>query len=208
MKKVEKIMGFMYYKKSTGFTLIELMITLGIAAILIVAAAPSFTSFFERKRLVSAVETISQQLQYARSESISRSANVIVKLTGGGSGNTWQMGLTNKVDCTPSVNDVTNAAACTLAVDADLDGVLGEAGELVLHRWDNTDFTNVDMTSPTAAVTLTFDSIRGTVSANQDITFASTGNVGYVMTVKLGLLGQIKLCSPAGATQVTGYSDC
>ena len=192
-------------KKIKGFTLIELMITIGIAAILVTLAGPSFSSFFERKRLAGVAELFSQQLQFARSEAISRSANTRIVLSGGGAGNAWQMGLTNKATCTPTVTDVTAAAACTLAVDVDMDGELGEAGELVLQRWDSTDFSGIEML-PEGGVTIIFKSINGTVSATQDITLISTGNVGYVMKVKLGILGQIKLCSAAGSTYVVGYN--
>ena len=185
----------MCYKKTMGFTLVELMITLAVTAILVTVATPNFSSFFERKRLVSAAETISQQLQYARTESIARSANVIVKFTGGGAGNAWQMGMTDKADCTPT-DALTDADPCTLTV----------SGTPVLHRRDNTDFTDIDITS--AAVTLIFNNIRGTVSPAQDIILKSTRNEVYEMQVKVSLLGQVKICSPVGADYVTGYRDC
>ena len=61
-----------------GFTAIELMVTIGIAAILAALAAPSFTGLMERWRVRQAAEGLQSTLYYARSEAIKRGGNVVM----------------------------------------------------------------------------------------------------------------------------------
>jgi len=95
--------------KTSGFTLIELMITLSIAAILMSVAAPSFTSMIQNNRMTSQANQFIASLTYARSEAIKRGVNIDVTAT---SGNTnWQGGWTISV-----------SGGDTLKVFAALDG--------------------------------------------------------------------------------------
>lgn len=94
----------------SGFTLIELMITLVIAAILLTVGVPSFTGFIKDNRLTAAANTFVASINRARSEAIKRGASVGVLSQNGTS---WENGW-------------------TIWVDADSDGVQ-DAGELVLE---------------------------------------------------------------------------
>ena len=55
-----------------GLTLVELLVTLSIAAVMLAIAAPSFRDFVQRSQLSSEVNGLSLVLMYARSESIKR----------------------------------------------------------------------------------------------------------------------------------------
>lgn len=62
--------------KQSGFTLIELMITIGIAAILMSVGIPSFAKMISSSRLTSQFSVILGDLVYARSEAVKRHAPI------------------------------------------------------------------------------------------------------------------------------------
>jgi type IV fimbrial biogenesis protein FimT len=81
----------------TGFTLIELMVTLSIATIVMVMAIPSFSTSIKNNRLTTQVNQFVTGINLARSEAIRRGMNVtLCKSSDGGScvttGN-WSQGF-------------------------------------------------------------------------------------------------------------------
>jgi type IV fimbrial biogenesis protein FimT len=62
-----------------GLTLIELMVTLSIAAILVVAAAPAFQDYISNSRLRESGNALYAQALFAQSEAIKR--NAVVRLS-------------------------------------------------------------------------------------------------------------------------------
>lgn len=74
-----------------GFTLIELMITLAIAAILMMVAVPSFIAFQRNAELTSAANTMLGALNTARTEAMKRNRNAIMAPTGTGWSSGWQV---------------------------------------------------------------------------------------------------------------------
>lgn len=63
-------------RRARGFTLIELMITVAIAAILLVVVAPSFNEAIMTNKLASFANNFVASAQLARSESIKRNSTV------------------------------------------------------------------------------------------------------------------------------------
>lgn len=74
----------------SGFTLVELMVTIAIAAILASFALPAFNSFILGQRVKTASFELFSTLALARSEAIKRNADVSVSPASGG----WQNGWT------------------------------------------------------------------------------------------------------------------
>ncbi len=70
-------------KKPRGVTLIELLVTIIILAILATMAIPSFTNLLERQRLINATEAIYSDMQNARSEAVKRSLQFVVSIQNG-----------------------------------------------------------------------------------------------------------------------------
>lgn len=65
-------------KKTYGFTLIELMITIAIVAIMAAIAFPSMRSFVINTRITNRTEQISNLMRFAKAEAIRRNVPVIV----------------------------------------------------------------------------------------------------------------------------------
>lgn len=63
---------------SRAFTLIELMVTLAVLAIVISLAAPSFSNMLQENRLSALTNELQGSLQLARSEAVKRRSNVVV----------------------------------------------------------------------------------------------------------------------------------
>lgn len=79
--------------KSHGFTLIELMVVVALAALMAGLAAPSFKSFVAGQRVKTAASDFAMATLFARSEAIKRNADItITPASSGASG--WKDGWT------------------------------------------------------------------------------------------------------------------
>ncbi|HKB64192.1 MAG TPA: GspH/FimT family pseudopilin [Burkholderiales bacterium] len=77
-------------KASLGFTLIELVVTLTVLAILATVALPSYQNFVLTQRVRGASYDLMTSLVFARSEAIKRNASVSMTQAAGG----WAQGWT------------------------------------------------------------------------------------------------------------------
>ncbi|MCF8167421.1 MAG: GspH/FimT family pseudopilin [Rhodoferax sp.] len=78
---------------ASGFTLIELMVVVALAAIMASLAAPSFSNFVNGQRVKAAASDFAMAAVFARSEAIKR--NAVVTITQASSGATgWKDGWT------------------------------------------------------------------------------------------------------------------
>lgn len=80
-----------------GFTLIELMMSIVVLAILVGIGIPSFTTLINNNRVTSQVNDFVTSINLARSEAIKRGASLTV--TAGGAG--WSSGWTVAMGGTP-----------------------------------------------------------------------------------------------------------
>lgn len=105
--------------KQTGFTLIELMVTIAVLAILLSIAIPSFQNMVLNNRIAAQANQVITALNYARSEAVKRAAPATVCSTNGGAA------------CAGSKDWSTG---WLVFADADGDGTV-DAGETVLRVW-------------------------------------------------------------------------
>lgn len=70
-----------------GFTLVELMVTIIVAAILLAIAIPTFFDSIDRARVVGAADNLLADLRYAQAEAMKTNAPVTVTFTAGAN---WQ----------------------------------------------------------------------------------------------------------------------
>jgi type IV fimbrial biogenesis protein FimT len=97
-----------------GFTIIELMITVLVLAIIIAVAAPSFTRQIQNNRTSAITEEMTNLFSYARSEAVRRGSAVTVCASADGlsCGTNWNAGFMVFVDnvttgsSTPDVDEV------------------------------------------------------------------------------------------------------
>lgn len=68
--------------RSTGFTLIELMVTLAVLAVLLMFATPSFIEWRRNTQLTAATNEVVNALAVARSEALKRNTSVDLVFTG------------------------------------------------------------------------------------------------------------------------------
>lgn len=61
-----------------GFTLLELISTISIAAVLATTAIPAFSGLVQRNRITTEINTFVAHLHYARSEAIKRATRVVM----------------------------------------------------------------------------------------------------------------------------------
>ncbi len=108
-------------RKLQGFTVVELMITLVVIAILAAVAAPSFVDLLRNNRLASQTNLFATALSLARSEAVKRNVNVVVcKRNGAACDNNanWEDGWIVFADID---NDVTVDANETIRLFEELD---------------------------------------------------------------------------------------
>ncbi|MBL8446988.1 MAG: GspH/FimT family pseudopilin [Zoogloeaceae bacterium] len=154
-----------------GFTLIEMLITVVVLAILIALAVPNMQDALRKRRVIAAAEAIYGQMQFARSEAIKRSQDTSAVIT---TASPWSVAVAGNATVTAG-----NFAGVTIAA--------------------------------TPATTVTFDGIRGlrsapAVGAGDETITLTLG--AYQLAVQVGVVGRVKLCTPAGATAVGRYPAC
>jgi prepilin-type N-terminal cleavage/methylation domain-containing protein len=163
----------------TGFTLLEMLTSIMIVAILAIASVPLFTSFMQNYRLSAAADGLYYSLQYARSEAVKRNTNVYVSFT---SGNQWCYGINTGSACNCNV-----AANCNLGVQ--------------------TYSTSTQMTLSVSGLTsgsMYFEGTHGSVNAAGSVTFTQYGQTSPLITLSIGRLGGLKVCS----TGISRYAAC
>lgn len=89
----------------TGFSLIELMITLTLLGILLMLGMPVFSAWITNTQIRTAAESIANGLQVARNEAVRRNAPVrLVK--GAGTDSSWTVGCVAAAPGCPDTNAI------------------------------------------------------------------------------------------------------
>jgi prepilin-type N-terminal cleavage/methylation domain-containing protein len=107
-------------RKLSGFTMIELIVTLAVSAILMAIAVPSMSTLMSSNRRVAQTNNLVLALQYAKSEAIKQDTLTGVSVTSSGS---WAQGWsvccaansTTVLDTLPPVNSATTVIASSPA---------------------------------------------------------------------------------------------
>ncbi len=89
-------------KKNSGFTLVELLVTLAVAALMLAWAVPSFKNLLDNNRMATRVNDFVSGINLARTEAIKQGQQGIVCISNNGTGCTggtdWGVGWLAFVD--------------------------------------------------------------------------------------------------------------
>ncbi|MGI2104738.1 GspH/FimT family pseudopilin [Shewanella frigidimarina] len=105
----------------SGFTLVEMMVTVVVSGILITVAAPSMNSLYEGIRARSAISTIESSFTFARSQAVSYGGRVSVcPLSTSSCGTDWTKGFSIFIDNgTTGTMDTTGGIADVILREVD-----------------------------------------------------------------------------------------
>jgi type IV fimbrial biogenesis protein FimT len=169
-------------RRQVGFTLIELVVVIAIAAILLVVVVPSFSTFFAGKRVEGVATELGTDLQFARSEAVSRKTPVRMTFIG---------------DRCYVIHR--EALAVSTCISTDPDGLNQVLKSVALDASSTASFVSVP-------AFIAFEPVRGTATTAGAITVGSSvGNAQLQASVSA--VGRMQLCVPTGYS-VPGYKSC
>jgi type IV fimbrial biogenesis protein FimT len=177
-------------RTQSGFTIIELIVTIAIAGILVSLVIPSFSNFFSKRRVEGIASELATDLQYARSEAVARNRNTLVTFGTA----CYVVYVSPATATTPSTCTVSDPAAVVKSVTLTS--------------------SSVSLTPLSSMVTITFEPVLGSASNNvganpgvAEVTALS--GKPWKLQILLSNQGRVKTCSPSGSGFVSGYnSDC
>ncbi|TVP81509.1 GspH/FimT family pseudopilin [Thioalkalivibrio sp.] len=175
-------------RQSSGFTLVELIITIVVMAILAGIAAPSFLQSIDNRRLSGAAEAVKNGMHVGRSQAFQRSVETCLRIDG-------------EADSQWVVVEACDSNACVDGTDK------------CLMQVRSSRFPGV--TTATNFGEAVFDPVRGTVQNFLDGnaalgTVQLTSSRGSRLDVELNLMGRARICAPSGEQGAgsLGYGAC
>jgi type IV fimbrial biogenesis protein FimT len=183
-------------------TLIELMVTVAILAVIATLAAPSFSDFLQRYRLRGAAEDVASLVAGARVEAVMR--NRAVGVVFGGSGAAWCVGAVSAPDPATPGALMPDSATCDCASDASS----CKSGERVTVV-DGGAHAGVGLTSAPSPSAVTFNRLTGVVAPiTGTVATLQSPNAKYSLEVRITPLGHALMCVPAGSPAMAGIPQC
>lgn len=184
------LMSVLRTRYARGFSMIELMVVLGIVCILLTIGVPSFSSVIKNQKLATAVNDFFMAINLARAEAIRRAT---------------------RVDLAPA-DGVDWAKGWVVFVDSN-NNQIADAGEQVIFSHESvshkmmikSDFT--DSAKPYLAY-----NAAGHTRTNASSQAPQFGTISFalddqVRRIKLNFLGRPRSCNPANDKTCTGSAD-
>jgi prepilin-type N-terminal cleavage/methylation domain-containing protein len=213
------------FSTNKGFTIIELMIVVGVLAILMSLALPSYRTLIEKRQVTSGAQQFAAFISSAKMEAVMRHQDVRLSRTVADDGS-WCVGFASYAENTAS--DDADGCDCTI-VDPTADGACTvknlDGSRPELRVFDDVRFNaiaklnGVDVAGASASTkVVSFDPIRGMLNIDGQIPSAvhpievklNSKNDVYAINVRVSATGRVTMCSSAlrGDYPVPGYDDC
>lgn len=186
-----------------GFTLIELMVTIAVLAILLMMALPSFSDFRARSAARGAAEQLVSAMNMAKFEAVKRDRLVKVVFARDGDrmciGTALASGVGDDISC-----DCFTANACDIA------RFPAEQAEWRRATWvgDPTMGNNGTAGAGVVVIDPKLGLITEAGDAGSIVVNASNGDVNYRLSFDISALGRASVCVPSGSPGIAGYRSC
>jgi|GEM_PF-3200750 len=210
--------------RQSGFTMIELMVTLTILVILAVLAVPTFADLIEKSRLRGATDDIVNLLNAARIRSTKAERQINVSIQGTSS---WCAGAVAELgpatvgaamtiadtpcDCTTSSNCTVPSASDTTSTTSDVMVVSSSSYSGVKLSSVSTDIAYVSTTSGGVTFNPKLGAVTdtsGNMLTTQPKIVVLSKSGKYSTQITVSPLGQTNVCVPSTSPFVAGYPSC
>jgi type IV fimbrial biogenesis protein FimT len=185
-----------------GFTVIEMMLAVGLLAIIAALALPSYRAIIEKRKVTSAAQQAMAFLSSAQLEAVKRNRNIAVKFDTYGDGE-WCLGMTDQAscDCRPDSSDCTIDSA-----------VRSFQSDALNYRVGASSIDTAATQFGGEGGILQFDPVRGLTrnSETVDLALISPDQATYALNVELAPTGRSKICTSVlrGSKAVPGFDPC
>jgi prepilin-type N-terminal cleavage/methylation domain-containing protein len=208
---------------SQGFTLVELIITVVIAAIALSMAVPSYNTFIEKRQLTAAAEDLASFVTLAQVSAIKMNRPVRVAWKGSSShSDNFCIGISSAPKAMPCDCRVSDPSATNFCAIAASSASAGDGQAYRLSKADFVDINNEFLHMRPATGHFAFDPVRGVVAnwsdtdiVDDDYLFYMHSNEGsgwsrlFALEVSLNMTGRMEICSQTSRRTTIGtYPPC
>lgn len=187
-----------------GFTLIELMVTLAVLAILLAMAFPSFSAFMEKARLRGAADALVDQMALARVQAVRSDRAVQLNIVG--EDEVWCSGARQfQVSGTLGLTEASGSQSCDCSDDPTKCVVAGSTSVV-----DSDSYAGVEMQGGDGE-SFQFDRKTGTLVDLSPVTInlrSKAHPTMFGLDVVTTPMGHARACIPDGYASFGSYKQC